>query len=91
MFKSRKQLAADLIEAQAKRAASEASLALATDALDMLEKRMNDRAALISIVRDGRKIRFGFVRNQELHYIEMLGMWADDVDGWKAALLEKRE
>lgn len=46
-----------------------------------------DRAALISIVRTGRVIRFGFVRNGQMTFIEMMGTWDDDVDAWRAALL----
>lgn len=91
MFKRSPSTAQQLVETAAKLAASEEALKIATDCIDMLEKRMNERAAIISIVRDGRKIRFGFVRNQQLIYIETVGMWSDDVDGWKQQLLSQGE
>jgi phosphoribosylaminoimidazole-succinocarboxamide synthase len=68
--------------------AAEAAAAQAKELLEGLALRLEDRAALISIVRDGRKLRFGFVRNGKLTYVECMGTWDDDVDAWKRELLK---
>lgn len=79
---------------KARAIAAEGANAILNAALDQaklgftaLEARLSERAALVSIVREGRKVRFIHVRNGKSHIIEMYGTWDDDVDGWKAALL----
>jgi len=64
-----------------------AAIDQAKEGFTALEARLSERAALVSIVREGRKVRFIHVRNGKSHIIEMYGTWDDDVDGWKAALL----
>lgn len=82
-------------------ARSDAGMATAVDAFNRLNETIidserklaeatainRDRAALISIVREGRKLRFGFVRNGTLTFIETIGTWDDNVEAWREALL----
>lgn len=75
------QLAIDL-------AARDEQLESLKQALDGMELRFKERAALMSIVREGRMIRFMFARDDKLHFIQMLGTWDDDLDQWKRDLLE---
>ncbi len=58
------------------------------EALDGMELRFKERAALMSIVREGRMIRFMFARYDQIHYIQVMGTWDDDLDQWKRDLLE---
>lgn len=50
------------------------------------EKNLN-QTRLVSIERDGRVNKFTFTRNGEIHVIETLGIWGDDVKKWKKDLL----
>lgn len=88
MFKSWK---ARAIAAETQLAIANTALALATEQLEGLELRLADRAALISIERNGRINRFLFVRNGQLLTIETMGTWDDDVEGWKKQLLERTD
>lgn len=58
------------------------------EALVETYKVIADRAALISIVREGRSLRFGFVRNDKVFYIETYATMGDDIAAWKRDLLE---
>lgn len=78
--------------------AAEASLAKVSQALDEasehlagVQHRFEEQAILISIVRDGRINRFNFTRNRQLYSIETMGIWDDDVEGWKRDLLTPKE
>lgn len=88
MFKTWKQRA---IAAEAQLAAATVALTEANEQLKGLQLTLADRAALISITRNGRMNRFMFVRNGQLLTIETMGTWDDDVDGWKKQLLERTD
>lgn len=60
----------------------------AREQLDGIELRLRERAALISITREGRKLHFTFVRNGSPYRVTCMGTWSDDVDGWKKELLQ---
>lgn len=66
----------------------QAGLAIAQEHLAGIELRMNDRAALVSIVRQGRVNRFLFVRNGNTIMVETYSALEDDLPGWKRELLE---
>lgn len=72
-------------EAARLKAVAAASQALQT--ICEVEQRLDDRATLINIDRNGRKIRFTFVRNKQLTVIETFGTWGDNIDEWRKALL----
>lgn len=70
---------------------AEQQLAALREGLAGMELRFKERAALISIVRiDGRIVRFGFVRHDQIYFIEMIGSWSDDLDQWKRDLLQPK-
>jgi hypothetical protein len=71
-------------------AEAEAALAQASNTIKMVEAINADRACLISITRDNRRIKFTFVRNGQLTTIETMGTWDDDVDGWQRELLHRQ-
>jgi hypothetical protein len=73
---------------EAELATLRAALDLAREHLAGIELRMNERAALVSITRDGRKNNFTFVRRGEIFRITTVGTWDDDVAGWKRDLFE---
>lgn len=66
----------------------EAFIEAQNDRLKGIELLMANSAALISIVKQGRVLRFGFARNGKAFYIETIGMMSDDTETWKRALLE---
>ena len=76
--------------AEAELAVLRAALEQADQRLKGIELLMADRAALVSIRRDGRMNKFTFVRNGELTVIETFGSWDDDPDRWRKILLDKR-
>jgi len=73
---------------QAQLDVTNAALETATEHLAGIELRFANRAALISLGRDGRKLNFTFVRNKELIRITAMGTWEDDLDQWKRELFE---
>lgn len=66
---------------------AEAQVQACREAMEGIDLRFRERAALMSITRDGALLRFTFVRHDQLHMIETYGTWSDDVEGWKRALL----
>jgi hypothetical protein len=74
--------------AEAELATTQAALETAQQHLAGIELRFAERAALVSIARQGRINKFMFLRNGQLTTVECMGTWDDDVDGWKKALLE---
>lgn len=77
--------------AEAELATTQAALATAEQHLAGIELRFAERAALVSITRQGRINKFMFLRNGQLTTIETMGTWDDDVEGWKKALLEPQK
>ena len=61
------------------------------DGLAGMELRFKERAALVSITRNGRMIRFLFVRNDELIPIETFGTWDSDIAAWIDQLLTPKK
>jgi hypothetical protein len=61
---------------------------VAREELDGIQLRLANRAALISIARDGRALKFTFVRNGDVIVIETISTWSDDIDQWKKELFE---
>lgn len=88
MFNRSNQWRDRALVAEAANALYEAQLTALNEQLQGIELRFAEQASLISIVRDGRKIRFNFTRHGNLYSIEVMGTWDDDVDGWKRALLQ---
>ena len=74
--------------AEAETATLRAALDIAQQELNGIQLRLKERAALVSLTREGRKLRFIFTRNNELITVEAIGTWDDDVDAWKRQLLE---
>jgi hypothetical protein len=74
---------------KARALAAEAALISASRQLDGIEAIQADRAALVSITRDGAVLKFTFVRNGELTVCETYGTLDQDVPGWRRALLER--
>lgn len=66
---------------------AEKGLLLAQQELDGLRKLQTNRAALVSIVRDGRFIRFSFFRNGKLTTIETYSAIDCNVNAWIEELL----
>lgn len=85
MFKTWKQRA---LEAEVQLTIANAALDEAREHLAGVELRFKERAALVSIARQGRVNKFTFLRNNVLTTIETIGTWDDDVAAWKRALLE---
>lgn len=83
-----KSMRAKLLETENKQL--KASLQTAMQQLEGIGLRLADRAALVSIVRDGRIIRFGFLRNHEVHYVQCMATWDVDVDAIRMTLLERK-
>lgn len=67
---------------------AERQLAELRESLAGIELRIQERAALIAIVRDGRINRFTFVRGETITQIETMGMLGDDFNEWKHRLLD---
>lgn len=85
MFKTRRQAA--LIRL----AELEVAFKDATDKMNAMveqSKHLQTRAFLVDIQREGRINKFIFMRNGEMFTIETMGMWGDDVPGWKKGLIE---
>ena len=55
--------------------------------LDGMALRFKERSALISIAQDGRMIRLGFVRNDQLYYYEFFSTWDNDLTEMQQTLL----
>lgn len=51
-------------------------------------EKLQKRAFLIDIQRDGKLNRFFFMRNGSVHVIETYGTLADNVTQWKKDLIE---
>jgi hypothetical protein len=68
----------------------ERELAASAERLDAIELAQRDRAALVSIVQDGRSLIFTFVRNGKLTRCETYSTMEADVPGWKRALIERQ-
>lgn len=81
-----KSMRAKLLEEENKQLKS--SLQTAIQQLEGIELRFAERAALVSVVRDGRTIRFGFLRNHEVHYVQCMATWDVDIDAVRKLLLE---
>lgn len=62
-------------------------IAFAMVQIDAIEAAAANRATLISIERNNRKIKFTFHRNNHLTTIETYGTWDDDVESWNKELL----
>lgn len=56
--------------------------------LKRLTQRTAQRATLLSIHRDGRRIVFTFAKNGEIHRISAIGSWDDDIEAWNQLLTE---
>lgn len=67
--------------------AAEAKLAEAAETIKGIELRLQDRAALISMVKDGRGRRLLFTRKGELTPLHVYGTIATDWDGMERKLL----
>lgn len=65
-----------------------AQKAATIDTLNAMQARFLDRAALMAINSEGRRLRFTFVRNNTVINIDCMGTWDDDVDEWRQMLLE---
>jgi hypothetical protein len=48
---------------------------------------LQQHAYLISIERTGRVNQFTFMRGDQVHQIETMGLISDDLPGWKRKLL----
>lgn len=47
---------------------------------------VRNRPYLIDIRREGRVNKFVFYKSGELHIIETIGVWNDNINGWKEML-----
>lgn len=65
---------------------AEKQLAQATAALIVMNERLAEKAILLSIHRADRKIVFTFARNGEIHRVEAISSWADDIEAWSELL-----
>ncbi len=74
--------------AEAQLAEAKDRLVFANAALDGMKRRFDERAALISIRREGRRIFFTFARAGEIIRVDALGTWNDDVELWKKLLID---
>jgi hypothetical protein len=66
---------------------AEAKLVTMQGLIDGIQLRFNERAALMSITRNGPKMCFVFVRNNDVIKVEALVTWDDDVEQLKKDLL----
>lgn len=64
-----------------------ALLDIAREELQGIQLRLADRAALMSMVQDGRKVKLVFVRNGELTQIEVYRTMGDDWNAIEQRLL----
>lgn len=53
-----------------------------------ISAKQTQRATLLSIHRDGRRIVFTFAKNGEIHRISAIGSWDDDIEAWANLLIE---
>lgn len=58
------------------------------DALNQQLAALRGNAYLIGIERKGRANVFTFVRNDEVHVVETVGMMSDNIPHWKEKLLK---
>lgn len=77
--------------AEAKVADLTAQLESLKDGLEGMALRFKERTALISITQEGRNVRLGFVRYDELHYYEFFSTWDNDLTEMKQTLLTPKE
>jgi hypothetical protein len=77
---------AQIGEWQGRAIAAEAALKVAQEGMEGFDLLMQQRASLVSITREGRYIRFMFMRNNRPTVIKVMGTWDDDVEGWKREL-----
>jgi len=61
-------------------------LAETLENLTAAARAMDGRAYLFKIDRDGRTIKFTFVRGTELHIIETMALLSSNVEQWRADL-----
>jgi len=66
--------------------AQNAILAETLENLTAAARAMDGRAYLFKIDRDGRVIKFTFVRGTELHIIETMSLMSSDVEQWRSDL-----
>lgn len=57
-------------------------------ALEGMQRRYIERATLIDIRSENRRVFFTFTRNGEVYRIGAMGTWNDDIAGWKKSLID---